>query len=138
VNGQTFSTTGYYWTATSDGSPGGSLVIASNYAALSIPCTLRGQFATVLPPPGTYPIGVFSQTSEVGTFVGVCNSAFQESYVSGDQSISGEVELTKSSPGDVEGTFTMVAAPLTVGAGGQSGGSSTYTGAFAVTSSTPP
>jgi len=137
INGQTFSTTGYYLVTLFDGSPGGTFTISSNYAALPTPCNLRGNFANVPPPAGTYPIGEDLQPLVTGTFVGVCNSMFQEASALGDASHSGQVILTKSMPNDIEGTFTMIAGPGASGSGGQSG-QNTYTGSFAVTSSTEP
>src|SRR5262249_40753926 len=71
-----------------------------------------------------------------GTFVGVCSTTFQEANVYGDESLSGQVVLTKSAPDDIEGTFTMTGASVSSGAGGRSG-ANTYVGAFVVTSTQP-
>jgi hypothetical protein len=133
IDGQSFSTDGYYDTANFDGSPGGALQISSDYATLSIPCNLRGNFASLLPPPGTYPIAAFFDTISNGTFIGLCSDTHQEGSAYGDYSSGGQVTLTKSEPDDIEGTFTMLAAASgPSGTGGQSGNARTYTGEFAV------
>ena len=141
TNGQTFATVGYY-NANTNGSGGGTLLVAADFALTQIPCTLWGNFASPFPPAGTYPIGDEQQPLETGTFVGICSNTTQQTFVNGDQSVGGQVTLTKSAPGDIEGSFTMTTIPPSVGSftlttgpdGGQTG-AKTYTGEFAVTGS---
>jgi hypothetical protein len=91
---------------------------------------------------GTYPIGDDSQPwpIEIGTFVGNCSGTTQGAGFEGDQSVGGQVTLTKSVPGDIEGSFTMMTIPPTEGSLtlGPDGGGNTYTGEFAVTGSNFP
>jgi hypothetical protein len=74
-------------------------------------CSLVGQFQAVPPPAGTYPIvakaidGSFTATCANGMIVN--NTAPMVL-----SSLSGQVVLTKSVVGDIEGTFAMQAAPF--------------------------
>jgi hypothetical protein len=91
VNGQTFANVGYY-DATSNGSGGGILTIASDFALTQIPCALNGNFASPFPPVGTYPIGDDSQPwpIEIGTFVGNCSGTTQGAGFEGTRASAGK------------------------------------------------
>jgi hypothetical protein len=139
--GQTFATVGWYYYATSNGSSGGMLAIGADFALTGIPCNLYANFASPFPPVGTYPIGDWSQQQTIGTgtFYGNCSNLPQLAGFEGDQSVGGQVTLTKAAPGDIEGSFTMITIPgISTGSSftvGPDGGweQNTYAGEFAVT-----
>ena len=122
------------------------ITIAADYQFLFVPCHLTGQFASVPPPPGTYPISSATTPQVDGTFIGRCTTYYGASATDGDPSISGTVILAQSIPGDIEGSFTMHATQTQpnwgTGGSGAMGGVATgtggvtgtviYTGAFAV------
>jgi hypothetical protein len=76
-------------------------------------CQLKGQFLTVPPPAGTYPLVA---TDTDGSFTAACSSGMIDpanpSATMVLVSRSGQVVLTKSGVGDIEGTFAMQGAPL--------------------------
>jgi hypothetical protein len=141
--GQSYSAPGYYDENLALSGKSFVINIAVDYQFTFVPCHLTGQFPSVPPPPGTYPITNANSPQADGTFVGRCSVFFGMSLVDGDPSISGTVTLSQSGPGDVEGVFTMTATPSqfntgTGGFGAMGGGMTAasatvnYTGAFAV------
>jgi len=141
--GQAYSSTGYYDENLAISGKAFVITIAADYQFLSVPCHLTGQFPTVPPPAGTYPIANANSPQVDGTFIARCATFFGASPLDGDPSIAGTVTLSKSVPGDIEGVFTMQATPQ-FGMGGFDGGVMVdtaapivaapviYTGAFAV------
>jgi hypothetical protein len=84
-------------------------------------CTLLGQFATAVPPPaGTYPmVQLLDGTTVVpqpdASFTAECQpSTIPDGGSVLDPSVSGQVVLTTSAPGGVEGTFMMEAAQFPI------------------------
>jgi len=98
-------------------------------------CMVVGQFPTVPPPIGTYPMGDYDGARVDGTFVGLC-STFYGAPEFASHSISGAVVLSQSRAGLVEGSFTMHGhASQGGGTGGIPGGQdsmTTFSGAFSV------
>jgi len=64
-----------------------------------------------------------------GTFVGRCSQV--QPYAADDGSLTGQVAISQSIPGLLEGSFTMHAARRIPGTGGSSG-EVLYSGAFSV------
>ena len=92
-----------------------------------------GQFPTVPPPAGTYPIGDYDAPKVDGMFVGLCSTFYGAPNFS-DHSVSGTVALSESKPGLIEGSFTMQARASYPGSGGSPGNGPIikYVGAFSV------
>jgi hypothetical protein len=136
-NGQSFSSVGYYEENLALNNVSFIITISSNFAYVGVPCQLTGQFLSVPPPPGSYPIADASLPQANGTFIGRCGSYYTPTISSADPSVSGQVVLSQSMPGNLEGSFTMHAASQGGGTGGAgaaagSAGTIVYTGAFAV------
>jgi hypothetical protein len=128
-NGQSRSGTGYYGESPSGSGQSFSITIASDAQASGAACTLVGQFASVPPPTGFYPMADFSLPLADGSFVARCTDI--SPFGVDDGSISGQVAISFSTPGLVEGSFNMHAARHIPGTGGTQG-EVIYSGSFAV------
>jgi hypothetical protein len=132
ANGQSSSTSGYY--EENLALSGTSFIItiaADGFGSAGTPCALTGQFAVVPPPPGTYLVADATIPQADGTFVGHCSSIGLPPPYS-DQSVSGQVVLSDSKAGLVEGSFSMHARDSLGSTGLPLGSLVTYTGAFSV------
>lgn len=128
-NSQTFSGTGYYEHGPSTTGQSFVITIASGADVSEGACTLRGQFPAVPPSAGFYPMADVAMPLADGTFVAHCSSS--SPFDSEDGSVSGQVAISVSLPGQVEGSFNMQAARHIPGTGGSIGLVS-YSGSFAV------
>ncbi len=131
--GLSFSSVGYYEAAATADAQSLTFTISSDYSQLTIPCWLKGKFATVPPPAGMYPI-VGAAAQDDGTFIGGCSTTGREATIYADPSVSGMVTLTQSTVGLVEGSFTMRTRPNPSfgGSGGSPGPMIDFTGMFSV------
>lgn len=128
-NAQSVSAAGYYQEATATVSNSFTLTIASEPQSSGASCVLIGQFASLPPAAGFYPMGTFTQPQADGTFIGRCSQT--QPFAADDSSVIGQVAIADASPGLVEGSFTMHAARSIPGTGGSSG-EIIYSGAFSV------
>src|SRR5207249_1388825 len=101
--GQAYSATGYYDENLAISGKAFIINIAADYRFSFVPCHLTGQFASVPPPPGTYPIANANSPQVDGTFIARCSVYYGTSAFDGDPSVSGAVTLSQSVPGDIEG-----------------------------------
>lgn len=128
-NGQSESGTGYYEEAAMTGGNSFVITIASESQSSGASCTLVGQFPTVPPTAGFYPMADITTPQVDGSFVGRCSQVHP--YAADDESLTGQVAIAQATPGLVEGSFTMHAARHIPGTGGSSG-EVLYSGAFSV------
>ena len=128
-NGQSRSGSGYYEESQRASDQSFSITIASDAQPSGSACTLVGQSASVPPPAGFYPMADFSMPVPEGSFVARCSDT--SPFGVEDGSISGQVSISLSTPGLVEGSFNMHAARHITGTGGTQG-QVIYSGSFAV------
>jgi hypothetical protein len=128
-NAETRSSTGSY----EESASGTSFIItiASEVQASGAFCTVVGQFPALPPAVGFYPMADVDTPLVDGSFVARCSPGSAGKAVE-DGSISGQVAISYSIPGRVEGSFNMHASRGISGTGGTLGGSVVYSGAFAV------
>jgi hypothetical protein len=131
--GISYSAVGYYEENLAISGTAFIITIASenNPFGGGTPCMIVGQFPTVPPAAGTYPIGDYDAARVDGMFVGLCTNLYSGPDLA-DRSVSGTVVLAESRAGLVEGSFTMHSRPASSGTGGISGNGPliTYAGAF--------
>jgi len=76
-------------------------------------CSLLGQFSAAVPPPvGEYPVAPLANTQPNASFVSYCAAGLVANGGNTLTATGGKVDLTVSTVGDVEGTFSLVAAPF--------------------------
>ena len=132
---KSFSNTGSCTQGTTNDRKSTTVTISSDYERFLVPCWIQGQFGSMPPPVGTYPIVAAMDGARADdTFIGACSSVYRESTVYADPSASGMVTLTWSDAGLVTGSFYMRAWPNGTygGTGGASEPTLQYTGKFAV------
>lgn len=129
-NGASHTSTAYYEESRSADGTSFDIVIASDAQSSGAECSLTGRFPAVPPPVGSYPMVDFDLPQVDGTFVARCETG-SVPYAAEDRSMSGQVVISQSVAGAVEGAFVMHAARSIPGTGGTSG-LVIYSGAFSV------
>jgi len=129
-NGASHTSTAYYEESRSADGTSFDIVIASDAQSSGAECSLTGRFPAVPPPVGSYPMADFDLPQVDGTFVARCETG-SVPYAAEDRSMSGQVVISQSVAGAVEGAFVMHAARSIPGTGGTSG-LVIYSGAFSV------
>lgn len=129
-NGASHTSTAYYEESRSADGLSFDIVIASDVQPSGAECSLKGRFPAVPPPVGSYQMADFALPQVDGTFVARCETGTVP-YAAEDRSMSGQVVISQSVPGSIEGAFVMHAARSIPGTGGTSG-VVIYSGAFSV------
>jgi len=129
-NAASHTSTAYYEESRSADGMSFAIVIASDAQSSGAECSLTGRFPAVPPPVGSYPMADFDLPQVDGTFVARCETG-SVPYAAEDRSMSGQVVISQSVAGAVEGAFVMHAARSIPGTGGTSG-LVIYSGAFSV------